>query len=400
MSLFALLRRNASFSIATSGLQMLSTLATVRLASPSAFSDLTIDIFKLAIVSIALEIVPSPYATIRWQQNTQYRLHMATFALGSSLFCMIGWAVIALLGVLSHFSWWMAPYAAYLGIQRYLDMMSQAENRIPEYYKSLCVAAALRLILTVVGLLVVKGKDHDVLWASLSLSVAASFIVWMVIHPEDLRPFARRGHRESVYYLFCDRNFYYAYYLNTALKRFRDSFLPVASSFAVADKVELARYLLAMRSVEFAMGQLRIVEAILANLANRDAIFHHRTFQLLLLAALAQVAAFCVGVFLISQTGFNNETLILSAIASFIVYPYVFEISFRSDAYAQGAPLRVSVSFATFAGVLAVTLFALTKLNLLVALGLVACPLLAQTVASLTYLATRRLILGRRVVTP
>ncbi len=396
MNLIALLRRNVGFAVATSGLQMLSTLATVRLASPIAFSDLTVDVFKLAVVSIMLEIVPSPFATIMWQREDDYHHHMATFAITSSLLCVVGWLVIAALGLFSHFSWWMAPYAAYLGIQRYLDMKSQAENRIPDYYRSLCLAAVLRLILTVAGLLLVTGAENDVLWAALSLSVIGSVVAWILARPGDLRPFARRGHRASIRHLFDARQSYYSYYLNTALKRLRDSLLPVASSFVVTDKIELARYLLSMRAVEFAMGQLRIVEALLANLANRAAVRQGRTAQLLMLAIIGQLATFCVSVFLAGQAGLNLQTLVLSAIASFIVYPYIFEIGSRSDAYAEDAPLRVSISFATFAIMLALGLFALQRLDLLVAPGLVACPLIAQSAASLTYLVTRHLIRGRR----
>jgi hypothetical protein len=395
MSLFALLRRNVGYSIAASALQLLSTLATVRMAGASAFADLTVDVFKLAVITIFLELVPTPYATFRVQRDPDYARQIATFSLVSCLFCLLAWAAVAGAGLFSNATIWMAPYALYLGMQRYLDITLQADNRIREYYQMLCVAAALRLLFTVVGLATIKGHDVAILWGALSLSSILSVMIWFAARPSEFKPFLRRGHRESLSLIFAARGAYYAYYLNTGLKRLRDSLLPVAASFVVAEKVELARYLLAMRGVEFVMGQLRLAEALLANLGNRAAVHHRRGRQLLLLAVLAQAVSFLVCVFLAGQAGFNVTTLIVSAIASLFAYPYVLEIGYRSDAYAEDAPLRVTISFAAFTATLAAALLALSRLDLLVAPGLIAAPVLAQAVASLTYLASRRMIRGR-----
>ncbi len=395
MSLFALLRRNLGYSIAASAFQLLSTLATVRMAGASAFADLTVDVFKLAVISIFLELVPAPYATFRVQRDPDYGNQIATFTLVSCLFCLLAWTAVAGAGLFSNATIWMAPYAAYLGIQRYLDIKLQADNRIREYYQMLCVAAVLRLLFTVVGLATIKGHDIAILWASLSLSSILSVMLWFGLRPVEFRPFLRRGHRDSLSQIFAVRRVYYAYYLNTGLKRLRDSLLPVAASFVVAEKVELARYLLAMRGVEFVLGQLRLAEALLANLGNRAVVHHRRGRQLLLLAFIAQAVSFFICVFLAGQAGFNWATLIVSGIASFLAYPYVLEIGYRSDAYAEDAPLRVTISFAAFIATLALVLWALSRLDLLVAPGLVAAPVFAQTVASLTYLATRRMIRGR-----
>lgn len=395
MKLIELLRGNVGYSMGASALQLLSTLATVRMAGTAAFADLTIDVFKLAVITIALELVPTPYATFRMQRDPDYAHQFATFSLASCCFCLLAWGAVQSAGWFSNPTGWMAPYALYLGVQRYLDIRLQAENRIREYYQMLCGSAALRLLFTVAGLALIQGHDVAVLWGSLSLSSLLSVAFWFAMRPAEFAPFFRRGHRKSLSHIFEARGAYYAYYVNTALKRLRDSLLPVAASLVVAEKVELARYLLAMRGVEFVMGQLRLAEALLANLANRAAVHHRREFQLFVLAGMGQVMSFVVCVFLSGQAGFNVETLIVSAIASLIMYPYVLELGYRSDAYAEDAPLRVSISLTVFTITLAVTLFLLSKFDLLIAPGLVLAPVLAQTLASLTYLVTRRLIAGK-----
>lgn len=400
MTLIKLLQRNVGYSLAAAGFQLLSTLTAVWLAGPAVFADLTVDIFKLAVLAIFLEIVPSPYATIRWQRDPEFAPHMATFAIFSAIFCLAGWMAIAGAGLFSHLSWWMAPYAFFLGIQRYLDVKLQAENRVNEYFQILFAAGVLRLVFTAAGLLLIHGHDNDVLWAALSLSLLLSSLVWFIRKPGEIQPFVRSGHGVSIACLYAARVHYYAYYLNTALKRLRDSFLPVAASFVVGDKVELARYLLAMRAVEFVVGQLRVVEALLANLDNRAAVHRNRTRQLLMLAALAQLATFAAAVGLAGQAGFGLNTLLLAGIASLFVYPYVFEIGYRSDAYAVDAPLRVTISFAAYALTLAIVLAALAHLQLLTAPALVTAPVMAQLVASLTYLVSRRTIRGRHTSWP
>lgn len=395
MNLITLLRRNIGFSIAASGLQLLSTLATVRLAGPAAFADLTVDVFKLAVIAIFLELVPTPYANYRIQREADFGPHMATFSLASSLFCLAAWTAVAGAGLFSSATVWMAPYAVYLGAQRYLDIKLQAENRVQEYYQVLCIAAALRLALTIAGLLLIQGHDIEILWASLSLSSIASIAFWFWRKPGEAGLFLRRGHRGSVVELYAARSAYYPYYVNTALKRLRDSLLPVAASFVVADKGELARYLLAMRAVEFVMGQLRVVEALLANLGNRAAVHHNRSTMLLLLAVAAQAVTFVTCLFLAGQAGWSTSTIVTSAVASFFAYPYILEIGSRSDAYAEDAPMRVTISFAAFTVTLAVALAGLAHFGWLFAPALVATPVLAQTIASSTYWITRRLIRGR-----
>jgi len=385
VTLFALLWRNIGFSMAASLVNLASTFAVVKLVGPIIYADFTVDIYKLALIVVVLEVVPGPYAIFQSQRDPALGSHLASFAIASSVFCVAAWAAITGLGLFARVSPWMALYAFYLGVQRYLDIRLQATNRVGEFYRLLTYAGVIRLLLLGIGLGLTHLSDIDVLWGSLAIGSLLPILAWLIVKPDEIRPFLRSGHFESLGVLFGNRREYYGYYVNTVLKRLRDSLMPIAASFVMTDRVELARYLLAMRGLEAGMGQLRVVEALLANLVNRAHIAATRQRQLLLLAFLTQVATFGLSMLLTAQLGLSWDLVLLSLAASLFVFPYVFELAYRSDAYAAHLPSRVTGSLLAFTVTLAISLICLNWFGLLAAVSLVLTHVAAQTVATLSY---------------
>lgn len=390
MTLLRMVGRNAGFSIGSAALQFGTTLTIVYLVGPIIFADFTIDVYKMALLVVCLEVLPAPYAIFQSQRRSELGRHLASFALFSSLLCVLAWALVAALGLFAHMSYWMGAYAAYLGMQRYLDIKFQAENRVGEYYRIMAVGLAIRLALILLLIGVFRLPAIDMLWGSLAIGSSLSILVWMARHRNELKPFFRSDHGASLCALYKERSSYYPYYLNAVLKRLRDSFMPIAASIVVADRIELARYLLSWRAIEAVMGQLRVAEAILAHFGNRALIATRRNRQMLMLAAIAQWGILAAGLVLLYPIGLEREAVLTVVVASFFAYPYVFEIGFRSDAYAANTAGKVSISLSTYAATLAIGLFAAAEFQMAHAWVLVLVQVLAQTLAASSYKLGRK----------
>ncbi len=386
MQLFARLRLPWVFSMAAAGLGLLATLMIVWFAGASAFAHYAIDLAKLSLAVLVLELVPSPYAIIRSQQDSVLKQDLATFSIVGGVFSLTVVAGLGIAGLFAKYSHWMLLYAAYLAMQRYFDVKLQAEGRLREYFQLTSLAVAFRVVLLGAAFVFFPAdSSSDVIWASLSVGSVGSLVLWVSLRQGEIAPFLRSDHWSSARRLVEMRRSYFPYYLNVALKRVRDSAMPILCGALVPDTTEVARYLLAYRGLDFVSGQLRVAEALLANFAARHEIKPTRARQFLLLAIAGQIAAFAASMLLGGQTGFDKELVLLSFLASLFIYPYVVELVRRSDAYAELQPLRVTISLGAFVVAIAAVMTTLTQLGLLTAPNLILAPLVGQSVAALTY---------------
>lgn len=386
MQLLSHLRWPWLLSIAGAGLGLAATIAVVWLAGAVAFANYGIDLAKLAVVGLVLELVPSPYAIVRAQRDDQLKSDLATFSIVAGCLTTSLAAVLAAVGWFSGFSGWMLPYVAYMALQRHFDVKLQAEGRLQDYLQLTFGAALLRLALLWGGFqFLPEWNPADTIWAALAVGSLGSLSVWLCRFPGEVFVFLRRDHGDSVARLLRSAQEYPPYYLNASLKRLRDAAMPLLCDLLAVDSVQVARYLLAYRGVDFVCGQLRLVEALLTNLAFRKQLGPTRSSQLGQLAIAGQFVAFASSLLLAGQTGFDRDVFALCFIASFLVYPYVLEIGRRSDAYAEERPRPVTWSLVAHLSALTGTMIALVSFDAAIAPFLVIAPLVGQSSAALSY---------------
>lgn len=381
-----LLARTWPFTVGAAGAGFLATILLVRLIGVAEFANYAIDLAKLSIFLLLLELVPSSYAIFRQQEDETLAADLASFACVILLTLPMLVLVAGFIGFFSHFSPFIAAYAAGTVIQRYFDARFQAQGRISEFFVLPFISNAVRLLLLVwFTVRPASGSAADLAWGTAAAGVLCSQLFFLFRHPRELQPFLHAGHLQALGRLWDRRKQYLAYYPNTLLKRLRDVAMPMVCDLFVADRIEAGKYLLAYRGVDFSVGQIRVLESFLANAGIRDALKVKKERSLLLLALLGQLAAIAAGLMLVGQTGLTASNLALIFMASLFVYPYVFELSSRSDAYARFRPGQVTVSLLAFLAGIAIVLMAAAPFPPLTALILILAPLLGQCLASLSY---------------
>lgn len=392
MALVRLLKGPGLLSIANAVVGLAGVLIIVRLAGSAQFAIYTVDLVKLSLLGLLYELVPSAYVIIRSQKDQTTKADLASFCLVGMIASPVLIFAVGQTPIISGYSNWMMVYGAYLPIQRYLDVKLQSEGRLREYFQLGFLVGLFRLLFLGAAFALASNfmTSLDILWASLALGAFLSLVLAAALRRGDLAPFIRGNHVASIGRLVQARADYVPYYLNVGLKRVRDASITLVSSFVVGDQMELARYLLAFRGLEIVCAQLRVVEGLLMNVAARLAIAKTRARSFVILSVLGQGAAFVLSLVLAGWASADRALVLTSFVASLFVYPYVFELLRRADAYAASDPRRVTVSLAAFIIVLAATILVVRELNLLTAAGLMLAPLLGQTAAALTYLAPGR----------
>lgn len=386
LSVLFRLREPWALSTTAAAVNLLSTLIIVWQGGAITFANYAVDMAKLSIVVLLLETLPSPYAILKAQQDETLKQDLASFALFGGAVAIALTTFLGALHLFEGYSNWIPVYAAYLAAQRYFDIKFQAEGRLKEYFQITLGAVSCRIILLLAGFGLFEGvSGSNIVWASISIGSLCALLLWLAFHRVELDAFLRRGHWASAVRLFEARRAYAPYYLNVSLKRVRDSAMPILCGALVTDPVQVARYLLAYRGVDFVCGQLRLLEALLANLKIRQELrLEHGSF-FLLLAGLGQVAAFAGSAFLASQVSFDLSAIALSLLASLLVYPYTFELVGRSNAYAQERPWLVTRALTAYIVGLVVVVVPLATFGALSAETLILAPLSGQIAAALTY---------------
>ncbi|MBI3147068.1 MAG: glycosyltransferase family 4 protein [Betaproteobacteria bacterium] len=362
------------------------TLLTVRLIGLESYASYGIDLAKLSVVLLLTEAVPASFSIFRQQEDNRFKDALPAYFLSCVLLTLPLIYALSATGYFSAFSAWVYIYAAAVVVQRYLDAQSQADGKAQVFFLIPLITNLVRaIVLYTLLFFPAHVQPEDAAWGGLALGSVIALIAAFVRNPAYLKPCGVKQARQSLLYLWHLRSEYYGYYLNSLLKRCRDVQMPLICDWYVSDRSEIGRYLLVCRAVEFACGQLRVIEAFLGNVGLRAELAGNRLQGLLVAACIAQVGAVLAALVLISQAELASSSLTLALVASLIVYPYTFEIGARSDAYAIYAPIRVTYALGAFViGVIA-TVGVLSLTVGLTATTLVFAPIIGQSLAALTY---------------
>lgn len=364
----------------------------VHLFGAATLADYLINIAKVSVILVSLELLPSTYSLFQQQRDEYFsKAYPAFYTLMAFVLTIVA-LIFALVGFFGQLNLFLVAYVGLAVLQRYLDCQLQALGHLAAYYRISVLTNVLRFLFLGAGAIVLKidqtnsGPAIDqLLWGSLALALLLSLLFTAREHPA---PFARlfsAVRTASFALLWRERREYRAYYINSLLKRAKDTMLPLLLDRLLADRALIGVILVHTKSFEAVAAQLRIIEAVFTNLARRARLFANSSRIAWGAAAIAQPACVLVAAILLIPEGLSIEELLPAALLSFGVYPYVFETLSRSSALASSRPRAVTLSLISYTAVLGIGIISLTALSALTPLPIVIVLLAALFSASFSY---------------
>lgn len=377
--------RSSALNVAAAAAGLGGTLFITWFFGLSEFAYYVINSAKLSLILLGAELLPSSFTIFRLQEDDRFTSAVPIFYL---LFALCAGAIAALLiafGSLDHTSWFMVPFVFTSALQRYFDTQAQASGRVAAYFWGPAAANVARLAMLVALSQIPGVGTPDILWAAVAAGSLIGQAVMLTRFPEFLNRNAYRKPLASLGYLWSIRADYYGYYLNSILKRLRDTFLPLFCDLAIPSKAEIGRLLVFTRANEAVCGQVRVLEAFMVNRAIREQLRHYRRRIFWAIAPLGQLAVAIIALGLMYRQGIRPTDIVLAITTGFFLYPYILELFWRNDALASYRPRQVTVSLVAFIAGLAVLPILAWALGFLGVAILVVSYVLGQTLAALSY---------------
>lgn len=387
---FRAIARSFGLNMTAAGAALAGTFVITWSFGLAEFAYYTINLAKLSIILLGAELLPSSFTVFRLQDDENFVRSVPIFY---AAFALVAAGVTAILiegDWLAHASWFMIPFVLTAVLQRYLDAQAQASGRIDAYFWIPATTNIARLTL-LTGLAWLKALSvPDVLWLSLAIAGLLGQVVMLRRFPEFLDRNAWRQPRAKLGYLWSIRGAYYGYYLNSVLKRVKDTFLPLLSDVLIPSKAEIGRFFVYTRANEAVCGQIRLLEAYLVNRSLRDNLRRARRLIFFSLAPIGQALVTVTALALMYRSGVTGSDVALAIVTGFLVYPYILELFWRNDALASFNPRQVAISLiASIVGLALPPICALLFWHLDTP-ALVAGYVLGQTFSAATYRISNR----------
>jgi hypothetical protein len=379
------LARSLGLNVTAAAAALAGTLYITWVFGLAEFAYYTINFAKLSLILLGLEMLPSSFTVFRLQEDERFAGALPVFYLSFAIVAVGLAAALLAAGTFAHASWFMLVFVFSAALQRYLDAQAQASGRVDAFFWIPASSNIARLLL-LSGLTPLKIMPvPDVLWSSVGIGGMIGQAVMLSRFPEFLDRSAYRRPLGKLGYLWSIRASYYGYYLNSVLKRVRDTFLPLFSDLVIPAKAEIGRLLVFTRANEAVCGQVRVLEAFMVNRAIREDLRHARRRIFWTIAPLGQAGVAFIALTLMYRQGIALNDLILAIVTGFFIYPYILELFWRNDALASFRPRQVTISLLAFlAGLTVPPLVALV-------FGVLSIPImiggyvLGQTLAAATY---------------
>lgn len=351
------------------------------------FAIYTINLAKLSIILLGLEILPSSFSIFRQQSDSAFKIAYPTFYLLFSIISTLITITLIHFFATENSSWFMASYIFLAVMQRYFDCQSQANGIIGDYFWIPAITNTTRLFTLIIQTQLFENSNiHDLLWSSLTIGMVAGQLYMGTKFPNIAKLFFRPPKKELIIYLLKIRKSYYPYYLNSVLKRAKDIYIPIFCDAFLTSKSEIGRFLLYQKSVDFSCTQIRMIEGFLTNIKIRSSLAKSKKNIIITSAIIGQITSIAISALLTHREGLGWNELYLAAIFSFYIYPYVLEIFWRSDSYAKFLPLQVSISLICYLVTSAVFLSIAAASNSANTFILISGMITSQTISAISYL--------------
>lgn len=353
------------------------------------FAYYTIGFAKLSLILLGTELIPSSFAIFRLQEDEGFSGALPVFYVAFALCAASAAAVLIACGVIHHSSWFMIAFIFTSALQRYFDAQAQASGRVDAFFWIPASSNISRLVL-LAALSHLGLSIPNVLWASVAMGSIIGQLIMLSRFPEFLQAGAYRAPLPKLRYLWSIRSSYYGYYLNSLLKRARDTFLPLFSDVVIPSKVEIGRLLVFTRANDAVCGQVRVLEAFMVNRSTRENLRSARYHIFWTVGPGGHLAVASIALALMYRHGISRADVVLAFVAGLFIYPYILELYWRNDALASFAPTRVTLSLLGFLAGLAVPPTIAWAFRVLSIPIFVISYVLAQSLSAAAYLISRR----------
>ena len=349
------------------------------------FAYFTINSAKLALVLLAGEMLPSNFSIFRLQDDPRFARAVPLFFVALAVCAAATVAALDAAGVFAHASGWMALFVVSSAIQRYFDAQAQASGRVDAFFLIPAASNVVRLLLLVGLSQATNWAAPDILWASAAIGGCVGQAIMVTRFPEFFRLESYRKPLAKLHYLWAIRRDYYGYYVNSVLKRLRDTFLPLFCDLAIPSKAEIGRLLVFTRANEAVCGQVRVLEAFMVNRAVREKLRNYRRWIFWTIGPMGQVAVAVIALALMYRHGIGSGEVALAAATGLFIYPYILELFWRNDALAAFAPRQVTLSLLAFLAGLTIPPLAAFAFGPVSISLMIFSYILGQTLAAATY---------------
>lgn len=378
---------SASLNAAAAAAGVLGTTLIVWHFGLAIFGVYTVALAKVAIILLGTELLPSSYIQFRLQDDPAFADAAPTFYLiFAAISVAIGAAAIEL-GAIAGSSWFILPYLFCATLQRGFDSQILARGAVSLSVSVPLISNSVRAALLAILILFPILSVPDALWGSLFAGLVMGQCAMLLQRPEIGRALLAGRPVASLCYLLSLRREYAGYYVNSVLKRAKDTLFPLFCDAALPSKAELGRILVFTRASDAVAGQIRVLELFLIHRETRAELAATRRRILIGSAMLGHVGVVVLASFLLWKHGLTGSSILYAAVMGLFMYPYVYELAKRSDAYASLQPGKVTFSLIAFIVTLGGLLTAAWMLHIFVPLVLIGSIVLAQAVSAFVYLA-------------
>lgn len=356
-------------SFISTGINLLITILVVRLFGSDTYARYIVDLSIISLLLICLELVPSNYSVFRIQDDPMWQRSIsAQMVLGVIIIALIVNLVGYFTRTFQAYSGWMAIYAASMALKRYFDIRLQSTGRLREFMGLELVGSFVRLALLCAGYLMAIKSDI-VVWASMGIAVLVSQGIWLFRNPDEFRVIVGFSEITAWRALVSSFSDYIPYYWGIILKRVKDNLVPLAAERLFSSSEQLAMFFLAYRGVIFAVGQIRILEAILNHRESLNIIQSMSLQHRYLIAFAAQILCIIASLGLIISSGLSSISLLLIGVLSFIIWPITFLVMERANAYSSYNATRINNSIIVYMIIFGVGAFLLKLTAVLTAIS-------------------------------
>lgn len=367
----------------------------VNMLGLAALAHYLIDLAKVSLLLLVLEALPTGYSLFRQQRDEVFALAYPAFYLLMAVTLPLAATFLAIFGFFEQPNLFLVTYVGLAVIQRYIDCRLQSIGHLSAYYQITVLSNVLRVLFLGAGaffLQIDRSSDSEavgqLLWGSLASGLLLSLLLATPLSPGLYARLFLAARPASFGVLWHERCSYRPYYINSIIKRAKDTMLTLMLDIMLVDKALIGLILVYAKAFELVAGQLRVIEAAFTNFALRASLAANKMKIAWIAAAIGQPASVLVAAILLIQEGLSIESIMPAVLLSFGVYPYVLEILARADALASGRPRAVTVSLVWYVSLLGIGLVALSSFDLLAPLPIVLVQLSALIVASVSYRAT------------
>ena len=349
------------------------------------FGVYAVNLAKIGLIMLGLEVLPGSFAQFRLQDDPEFALATPAFYILFG-FAAVGLSAAALgAGIIVNGSWFILAHVFALSLQRCFDCLILARGAVSLSVSVPLVANVTRALMLFALMAFPFLSTEDSLWASLAAGSIVGQIYILIRRPEFRALLVNCRPVRSLRYLWSLRREYPGYYVNSLLKRAKEVLFPLFCDAALPGKSELGGLLVYTRTSDTVAGQIRVLEMFLIHRETRANLAKHRRRILLGSAAIGHVGVIVVSTFMLWKHGVTATSIFYAAVMGLFMYPYVYELAKRSDAYARHAPQDVTLSILAYMTALATTLTGAWLLDLFIPPVLIAGIVFAQGLSAAVY---------------